>query len=108
MGHPGQLAAPHHADYRQTGSVIHRPASLATPQFNPQVNPGRRYAGEKRQWSRRATDRQPARAPARSARAAPARSARVVAFAQPAWSRRRSTRSAGVVTGRSQTNPRQT
>ncbi|GIF43379.1 hypothetical protein Axi01nite_76900 [Actinoplanes xinjiangensis] len=39
MGHTGQLPASHHADYRQTGSGIHREASLATPQINPQINP---------------------------------------------------------------------
>ncbi|GIE79319.1 hypothetical protein Aph02nite_52690 [Actinoplanes philippinensis] len=37
MGHTGQLPAPHHADYRQTGSGIHRHASLATPQINTQI-----------------------------------------------------------------------
>ncbi|GGN27794.1 hypothetical protein GCM10010109_45730 [Actinoplanes campanulatus] len=39
MGHPGQLPASHHADYRQSGSGIHRSASLATPQINPKINP---------------------------------------------------------------------
>ena len=37
MGHPGQLAAAHHADYGQTGSGIHRSASLATPQLKPHI-----------------------------------------------------------------------
>ena len=33
VGHPGQLAAAHHADYGQTGSGIHRRSSLTSPQL---------------------------------------------------------------------------